>query len=84
MLLAGIREAIDAVDGPALFRAAHALKNCAGSVGAQPLASLCMELERLGKGEDLAGAANLLPELDQAFGCSMAALKAVDEGSGLA
>ncbi|MBP4050494.1 response regulator [Chromobacterium violaceum] len=84
MLLAGIREAIDAVDGPALFRAAHALKNCAGSVGAQPLASLCMELERLGKGEDLAGAANLLPELDQAFGCSMAALKAVDEGRGLA
>ncbi|WP_440216658.1 response regulator [Chromobacterium piscinae] len=82
-LLVDIRQAVDAGDGAGLFRAAHALKNCAGSVGAQPLASLCMTLERLGKGEDLASAVDLLPELERAFSCSMESLRALDEGKAL-
>ncbi|UTH74668.1 response regulator [Chromobacterium sp. IIBBL 290-4] len=74
-MLAGIRQAIAADDGPALFRQAHALKNSSASIGALPLSSLCQTLEKLGKNADIADAAKLQDQLDHAFYHTMEALK---------
>ncbi|WP_434628990.1 response regulator [Chromobacterium sp. CV08] len=78
-LLADIHQALKAGDGKALFRSAHALKNSAGSIGAQPLSSLCQMLEALGKEQRLDEAAGLAEQLDHVFYQSMTALKALPE-----
>ena len=41
--------AVAAGDGPALQRAAHALKGAAGTIGARSLQAACRELEEMGK-----------------------------------
>ncbi len=79
LLLAAIHQAANSGDGKELFRAAHALKNGAGSVGAKRLAELCRLLEQLGKAEDLVDAASLVEDLDQVFYHSQEALKALRE-----
>ncbi|MBM2883315.1 Hpt domain-containing protein [Chromobacterium phragmitis] len=79
LLLAAIHQAANSGDGKELFRAAHALKNGAGSVGAKRLVELCRLLEQLGKAEDLVDAASLVEDLDQVFYHSQEALKALRE-----
>ncbi|MBK7673878.1 MAG: response regulator [Candidatus Accumulibacter sp.] len=49
---AQLRAAADAGDAEALRQAAHALKSSSANVGAEQLAALCSELERLGRGGD--------------------------------
>ncbi|POA99324.1 hybrid sensor histidine kinase/response regulator [Chromobacterium sinusclupearum] len=78
-LLAAIHQAAKSGDGKELFRAAHALKNGAGSVGAKRLAELCQLLEQLGKADDLVDAASVVEDLDQVFYHSQEALKALRE-----
>ncbi|POZ61503.1 response regulator [Chromobacterium alticapitis] len=81
-LLAGIHQAAKDGDGKELFRAAHALKNGAGSIGAARLAELCRALEQLGKSGELVDAASLVEDLDLVFYRSLEALRPLRAGSG--
>lgn len=65
--LAAIDDAIGKSDGPALQRAAHALKGAAGSIGAVGMQTGCRELEERGKAGRLDGAAALGRQLHDEF-----------------
>jgi CheY-like chemotaxis protein len=65
--LASMRQAVAAGDSQAMFRAAHTLKPSSASLGALPLATLCEELERMGRGEDLQGAAEKVQQIEAEF-----------------
>ena len=57
--IAAVECAIGTNDATALERAAHALKSSAANMGALGLASLCKPMESLGRGGQVAGAAEL-------------------------
>ena len=52
-------------DAAALSRTAHALKSASFNVGARGLAEQCMKLERQGRAGELAGAAELVAEIER-------------------
>mgnify|MGYP000895590178 CR=1 FL=1 len=58
--LAAMRAAADAGDAEGLRNGAHRMKSSSATVGADRLAALCAELERLGRSGDVAGARSLL------------------------
>jgi histidine phosphotransfer protein HptB len=62
-----IRDAIEAGDGQALERAAHALKGIAGTVGAHAVGDLALRLEHIGREGRSQDAAPLVKELDIAL-----------------
>jgi two-component system sensor histidine kinase/response regulator len=62
--LAALREAVTDGGGPALAQAAHALKGAAANIGATAVASLCGELEAMGRSGRLDGAAQLVDRLE--------------------
>jgi len=59
-----------------LFRAGHALKGGAGTLGVNALRSLAAELEALGRGGSTDAGADLPERLNAAFQASLAALDA--------
>jgi HPt (histidine-containing phosphotransfer) domain-containing protein len=65
--IAAIDDAIQSGTGPALQRAAHALKGAAGSIGATALQGSCRELEEIGKAGALDGAAALGARIHEEF-----------------
>lgn len=65
--LAAMREAIARTDAEALRKVAHSLKSGSANVGADGLAQLCKEMEKLGRAGSTEGAAPLLQEMQQAF-----------------
>jgi signal transduction histidine kinase/CheY-like chemotaxis protein len=58
-----VEQAMQAGDMPQLKRTAHALKSGAGNVGAEQLAALYRQLERLAQEQQLAAARELLPSI---------------------
>jgi HPt (histidine-containing phosphotransfer) domain-containing protein len=75
-LLAEMRAAISAVDGHALYRAAHTLKPSSAHLGAMRLAALCEMLESIGQSGQLTEAAAKMVELEAEFDRVKIALEA--------
>ena len=65
-MLAQVRAAVEARDAAKLQRAAHTLKGAVGTFGARGTFAAALRLETMGRGGDLAGAAEALRELQQA------------------
>ena len=74
-LLAAMRQAAAAGDGPALQRAAHSLKTGSASMGARSLAALCKQLEDMGRSGSLDGAEARIDTAAAAYGDVAAALR---------
>jgi len=72
-----VRAAVEAKDGRELAAAAHRLKGMAGNLGGQVLAASAGQLEALGRGGDLAGAAKQLDSLESEAGRLLAELASV-------
>lgn len=66
--IAALHAAVAAGDPHAIERAAHALKGIAGTVGANEILSLAVQLEQIGRDQRTDGAAELLTELERALG----------------
>ncbi len=67
-LLARIREAIAAGDGDALARAAHSLQGSVANFSAKSAFQAALELERIGRERDLAGAEGACSALEEKLG----------------
>ena len=65
--LATLRDAIAGEDPGSVRRVAHSLKSASANVGAVHLASLCKELEQLGRAESVDGAARILTDMEREF-----------------
>ena len=63
-LLADVRRAIDAGDGPGLGRAAHTLKGMISNFCAADAQASALALEQMGKHGNLAGGSEALRELE--------------------
>jgi HPt (histidine-containing phosphotransfer) domain-containing protein len=61
-----LRRAVTDGDAPAAAELAHSLKGSAGNVGAEDVAALCLEIERLARGGELAVLTALVDELESA------------------
>ncbi|WP_314194519.1 response regulator [uncultured Arthrobacter sp.] len=61
----GLQAAVNDSDGPALARAAHALKGSAANIGAAAVAGICAELEGLGRRGTADGGTPLLRRLEE-------------------
>ncbi|MGK5073436.1 response regulator [Janthinobacterium sp. ZB1P44] len=75
--LIAMREAIAGADAEALRKVAHSLKSGSANVGADGLAQLCKEMEKLGRAGSTEGAAALLQQMQQAFLAVRESLKAI-------
>ena len=62
-----IEEAAQWGDSEAVGRHAHKLKSSARTVGAHPLADLCLALEKAGKADDMSEISAQMPQLTPAF-----------------
>jgi signal transduction histidine kinase/DNA-binding response OmpR family regulator len=78
-LLAELRQSISNGDAAGLRRAAHSLKSNGNDFGALAFASLCKELEVLGKSGELSGAADLNDQLVVEYERVSAALTAIKQ-----
>lgn len=63
-IAADLRNGTREDDAARIAKAAHALKSSSLSVGAEPLAATCKELEALGRAGTTEGAATLMSEID--------------------
>ncbi|MCC7703260.1 response regulator [Janthinobacterium sp. GW460P] len=75
--LSAMRAAIAGADAEALRKVAHSLKSGSANVGADGLAQLCKEMEKLGRAGSTEGAAPLLLQMQQAFLAVRASLNAI-------
>jgi PAS domain S-box-containing protein len=66
-LLADMRQAVAQDDASLLARAAHTLKPSSATLGAIPLATLCEELEAMGRAGVLEGAAEKLAQVEAEY-----------------
>lgn len=73
--LEGMEQAIGAGDSKALFELAHALKSASANVGAKRVSSLALQLETLGRRDDIDGAAQLVEQLRGEYAASLFELK---------
>jgi len=62
-----IHEAVGKNDPQALSKAAHSLKSSSANVGAIKLASLCKELETLGRANTIANAQDIVNQMDSEY-----------------
>ena len=67
LVLEGMMAAAERGDSQTMGRAAHALRGAGGNFGAWRLDALCREIETHARAENLAGAANLLPQVRQEY-----------------
>ena len=65
--LAALRDAVQQGDGGAVARVAHELNGASGNLGVRKMAQLCVELQALGKANDLIKARALLAQLVNEF-----------------
>jgi CheY-like chemotaxis protein len=72
-----MRQAVGKGDSQALFRAAHTLKPGSASLGALPLATLCEELELMGRGGTVEGALEKVEQVEAEYGRVKTLLEAV-------
>ena len=75
-LLEQMRAAIDQQDPEKLFRSAHKLKSGSADVGAHRLASVCRDLEFMGRKNSIESAPEILSQAEQGFAAALAELKA--------
>jgi two-component system sensor histidine kinase/response regulator len=80
--LAALHEAVTNGGGPALAQAAHALKGAAANIGATAVATLCGELEDMGRSGKYDGGPHLLSRLEAALVLADAELDAALEVTG--
>jgi HPt (histidine-containing phosphotransfer) domain-containing protein len=66
-LLTCLRDAIPGGDTTAMTKAAHSLKSSSANVGASALATLCKELEALGRASSTENAPQLLSGIEAEF-----------------
>jgi two-component system, sensor histidine kinase and response regulator len=77
--LSTLRRAIDGMDTGNVRRIAHTLKSASANVGAEALASLCKEMEHLGRADTTEGADSLLNNMEQEFEAVRDSLTAILE-----
>ena len=65
--LAALRQSLAAGDAEALRRIAHSLKSASANIGAARLATLCKELEQLGRADTVDGADRILADMEREF-----------------
>jgi len=65
--LATLREAVEGMDAGSVRRVAHSLKSASANVGAARLATLCKELEQLGRADTVEGADRILADMEHEF-----------------
>ena len=65
--LAALQNALQQGDGRALARVAHELNGSSGNLGVRRMRQLCIELQALGKANDLTKAGNMLAQLVSEF-----------------
>jgi HPt (histidine-containing phosphotransfer) domain-containing protein len=66
-LLEGLRHSLAQDDAAGLHRAAHTLKSSSRDFGANRLADWCQELEAMGKAGTLAGADDLVAQVEAEY-----------------
>jgi two-component system sensor histidine kinase/response regulator len=66
-LLDDLRQAVAQGDAPAIQHAAHSFKSSSGNVGALTLASLCQDLETMGRTNCIANAVEMLSVIDTEY-----------------
>ena len=71
-----LRAAVREDDAGGVARAAHATKGASLSMGAEPMAAVCRELETLGKSGTTEGAVSLSTKLDELYLAAKADLEA--------
>jgi signal transduction histidine kinase/DNA-binding response OmpR family regulator/HPt (histidine-containing phosphotransfer) domain-containing protein len=76
-LLAELDQSVASGDAAGVRRVAHSLKSNGADFGAVAFAGLCRELEMMGKGGELSGAADLAARLGAEYAKVAAALRAV-------
>ena len=74
-LFAAMRQAVAADDSAALLRAAHSLKTGSANLGALALATLCKQLEDMGRSGELDGAGARIDTAAAAYDDVAAALR---------
>jgi HPt (histidine-containing phosphotransfer) domain-containing protein len=79
--LEALREAIERGDASSVERVAHTLKGSSSNMGATRMATLCEELEDVGRSGDLSRAPVLIESLEAEFGRVREALEAEIAGS---
>jgi CheY-like chemotaxis protein len=65
--LATLREAVEGMDAGSVRRVAHSLKSASANIGAARLATLCKELEQLGRADTVDGADRILTDMEHEF-----------------
>jgi CheY-like chemotaxis protein len=65
--LQALRQAVSTGDAGSLRRIAHGLKSASANIGAGCLAATCRDLEQLGRGGSVDGAAPLLADMEREF-----------------
>lgn len=65
--LATLREAVEGMDAGSVRRVAHSLKSASANIGAARLATLCKELEQLGRADTVIGADRILTDMEHEF-----------------
>jgi len=65
--LATLREAVEGMDAGSVRRVAHSLKSASANIGAARLATLCKELEQLGRADTVIGADRILADMENEF-----------------
>ena len=79
VLLDTIRKGIAAEDPTIIHQAAHSLKSSSANLGGLYLSGLCMELEALGRSGSTVGAAEMMVQIEAAFGAVREELSRVTE-----
>jgi two-component system sensor histidine kinase/response regulator len=77
--LSSLRQAIAGSDAGSLRTTAHSLKSSSANVGAEALARLCKEMERLAQADRTDGAAGILSNMEQEFQAVRHSLNAILE-----
>ena len=75
-----IRGGLGGGDPTEAEKGAHSLKSSAANIGAMHVRDLAAEVERSTSGGDSVTAAQVLPQLEDAFAQAIAALEAVERG----
>jgi CheY-like chemotaxis protein len=65
--LSTLREAVEGMDAGCVRRVAHSLKSASANIGAARLATLCKELEQLGRADSVDGADRILTDMEHEF-----------------
>jgi signal transduction histidine kinase/DNA-binding response OmpR family regulator/HPt (histidine-containing phosphotransfer) domain-containing protein len=74
-----MRNAIAVLDTGSLRKVAHSLKSSSANVGAEALASMCKDMENLGRADSTEGASGILTDIEQEFQAVRHSLSAILE-----